>query len=385
MQANIFVYPLCLIGFIIYSFSQLAIFLPAVQAFTKTFKFNNRKIIISTSMQSQRQQTQTQTQTQTQPTTTTKVIDIGINLTNGAFKKHWKNVVQRAIDEGVEIMILTGTSIKNSQLSLQMAQEWFDETGTANLFVTIGIHPHDAKTWKDDDDDNDDGTNDNNTNNKNEESPRILSTLQIMKQMLRHPLAIAVGECGLDYNRNFSTKGQQKHAFRQQVILACELSMPMFVHEREAYDDTIKVLDEVQAQMKSSGSTLPPIVIHCFTGTEREALSYIERGYYLGFTGTICKHQRGEPLRALLPKLPPDRLMVETDAPFMGFKKKERRRNSEPADCIDVAKKLSETIGEDFKEVCQLTTSTTISFFRLEEATANAMPLAQATSSPATT
>ena len=262
-----------------------------------------------------------------------KVVDIGINLTHKAFRNHWRNAVQRAIDSGVTTMLLTGTSIEGSRQSLQLAQDWLGETGSSNLYATVGIHPHDAKTW--------------NGKSANE-----------MKELLKHPLAVSVGECGLDYNRNFSTPADQIHAFREQVKIAIELQKPLFLHEREAHKDLIKVLDEFKDEQ------LPPIVIHCFTGTKDEALEYIHRGYYIGFTGTICKKQRGAPLRELLPSLPLDKIMVETDAPFMGFKKK--RKSSEPTDCIDVAKTLAETVGVSHSTVCDTTTANDLGFFGIE-------------------
>mmetsp|Transcript_11203 Transcript_11203/g.17324 ORF Transcript_11203/g.17324 Transcript_11203/m.17324 type:complete len:283 (+) Transcript_11203:80-928(+) len=269
-----------------------------------------------------------------------EIVDIGINLTNRAFRSHWRDVIQRAIDNGVTKIILTGTSIRSSRENLALAQQWYEETGTANLYVTIGIHPHDAKGWED---------------------VGKSSTLEHMKEMLKHPLAVAVGECGLDYNRNFSSKKDQIHAFKEQVKLAVELDMPLFLHEREAHDDLVKTLDTVEEEC--SERKLPQLVVHCFTGTEEEAATYIKRGYYLGFTGTICKAQRGAPLREFIPRIPLDKLMVETDAPFMGFKK--GRRGSEPSDCVDVAKRLSETMKVPFQLVCETTTKNATDFFRL--------------------
>jgi TatD DNase family protein len=263
------------------------------------------------------------------------VVDIGVNLTHRAFRKHWRNVVQRAMDAGVTKLILTGTSIQGSEECLGMCQTWLEETGEKNLFATVGIHPHDAKTW-------DDG-----------------QSYTQMKQMLSHPLAVAVGECGLDFNRNFSTPEDQVHAFREQLKLAVELKMPLFLHEREAHKELVKVLDEIEAK------SLPPIVVHCFTGTKEEANEYIQRGCYVGFTGTICKKERGGPLREMLPSIPLERIMVETDAPFMGFKK--GRKSSEPADCIDVARKLAETINVPFSTVCDATTTNALEFFQLKE------------------
>jgi len=267
---------------------------------------------------------------------TTPVVDIGVNLTNRAFRNHWREVVKRSIDGSVDILILTGTSMKTSRESMEMAQTWLEENRTKNLYFTVGVHPHDAKSFDS-------------------------VTLETMKDLLQHPLSVAVGECGLDYNRNFSPQQVQIVAFRDQARLACLLQKPMFVHEREAHEDLVKVLDEVQAD--NSIPPLPPIVVHCFTGTEREAQEYIRRGYYIGFTGTICKNERGAPLRDILPKLPLERIMVETDAPFMGFKK--GRRGSEPVDAVDVARKLSETIGAPFDMVCETTRASAQEFFRL--------------------
>lgn len=109
---------------------------------------------------------------------------------------------------------------------------------------------------------------------------------------------------------------------------------------------------------------LPPIAIHCFTGTETEALEYIQRGFCIAFTGTICKKERGAPLQAILPELPLDRLMVETDAPFMGFKR--GRRGSEPADVVDVARRLADVVGVPHETMFDVTTRTALAFFRLD-------------------
>lgn len=278
-----------------------------------------------------------------QPQSPLQVVDIGINLTNKAFRKNWKEVVRRAIDAGVHRILLTGTSIESSRKSLEMAREWYETEGT-NLFVTVGVHPHEAKSWGKD-------------------------SSAKLRELLEDPFAVAVGECGLDYNRNFSSKTDQIRAFREQLELAHELNYPVFVHEREAHFDLLKVLDEIRPQEEA----LSKIVVHCFTGTQEEALAYIERGYYLGFTGTICKKERGEHLRKILPALPLGRLMVETDAPYMGFKtkrnagQKRNKSSSEPADCVDIARRLSESISRPFEEVCKATTETAMDFFRLEE------------------
>eukprot|EP00984_Skeletonema_dohrnii_P009797 scaffold3771_cov110-Skeletonema_dohrnii-CCMP3373.AAC.1 len=239
-----------------------------------------------------------------------EVVDIGVNLTHRAFRKHWRNVVQRAIDAGVTKLVLTGTYIQGSEECLGLCQTWFEETGAKNLYATVGVHPHDAKTWNDE------------------------QSYAQMKTMLSHPLAVA-------------------------VKLAVELNMPLFLHEREAHNELVKVLDEAEA------GSLPPIVVHCFTGTKVEAMEYIQRGYYIGFTGTICKKERGAPLREMLTSIPLERVMVETDAPFMGFKK--GRKSSEPADCIEVARKLAETVDMTFSTVCEKTTTNAVDLFQIND------------------
>lgn len=267
-------------------------------------------------------------------TPTSCCVDIGINITSKQLKGRWRKIVQDAVDKGVRDILLTGTSMKSSRESLRIANTWEKQTGEKNLFCTVGIHPHDAKSFS------------------------ITNTIDEMKYLLNDPIAVAIGECGLDYNRNFSPKEKQIECFRAQIALAVELQYPLFVHEREAFEDTIAVFEEFK------GLSLPPVVVHCFTGTLQEANAYIERGFFIGFTGTICKKERGAPLRDILPQLPLDRLMIETDAPWMGFLK--TRRISEPADVILVAEELARVIGAEPEEVKRVTTQTAKAFFRIE-------------------
>ncbi len=133
-----------------------------------------------------------------------------------------------------------------------------DKYAKCRLYCTVGVHPHDAKSF-----------------NK--------TTITAMKQLLTNRYAVAVGETGLDYNRNFSSKEDQQKAFRAQIELACELNMPVFLHEREAHSDLVAILVDIGIER------LPPIVVHCFTGTSEEAHVYLKMGFYLGFTGTFIK------------------------------------------------------------------------------------------------
>lgn len=266
-----------------------------------------------------------------------RCVDIGINLTNAAFKKNWRDVVRRALAANVDTMLLTGTSLPKSKQSLALAETWRKETSQPNLYCTVGVHPHDAKNF--------DRT----------------KTIHEMRRLLKaNPLAVAVGECGLDYNRNFSTRQEQLRAFRAQVQLACELRLPLFVHEREAHEDLLRVLAEF-----GDDGRLPPVVVHCFTGSREEAMVYIERGFFLGFTGFICKHERGRDVRAFLSEIPLERILIETDAPFMGFQRG-KQRNSEPAHVVGVAQKIAEVHDVPLEEVCTATTRNAVNLFGLQ-------------------
>jgi Tat protein secretion system quality control protein TatD with DNase activity len=184
------------------------------------------------------------------------LVDIGINLTHRTFRKNWQDVVQRAMDAGVSRMILTGTSMRTSRESIQLAKTWYNNNDGAvkqkkkkkNLFCTVGIHPHDAKSFEAKD---------------NKTIREMRSLIQASKS-----LVVAIGECGIDFDRNYSSRDDQLLAFRQQVLLAIEMQMPLFVHERNAHEDLVRVLDNIQAATAAPRRPpLPPIVVHCFTGT----------------------------------------------------------------------------------------------------------------------
>ncbi|XP_018328905.1 uncharacterized protein LOC108739491 [Agrilus planipennis] len=210
------------------------------------------------------------------------VIDIGANLTNKKYSRDLDSVIQRAKDAGVQKIMVTGTSVKASKEALRLTRIY---PGT--LYSTAGIHPHDAKSYTD------------------ESWNELVSIAQ-------NPECVAVGECGLDYNRNFSEPQEQRRVFRKQIELACNIQKPLFVHERDAHEDLLEILGEYS-------SRLPPVVIHCFTGTSEHALNYLDKGFYIGLTGYLCKDKSDKGVRKLLVEntIPLDRLLVETDAPFM--------------------------------------------------------------------
>nr|CAG4650241.1 EOG090X080R [Sida crystallina] len=210
------------------------------------------------------------------------LIDIGANLTNSKYARDLDSVIDRAKDSGVRKIMVTGASVQCSKEALRLTRLY---PGT--LYSSAGIHPHDAKTWTDD-------------------------CYEIIRELANNPECVAIGECGLDFNRNFSPPDVQLLVFEKQVQLACELRKPLFLHERDAHEDMVRILETYKDK-------LPPAVLHCFTGTSAQAVKYIEMGLYIGLTGFLWKDKSDDGVRSILEKglIPLDRLLVETDAPFM--------------------------------------------------------------------
>ena len=261
-------------------------------------------------------------------------IDIGINLTNKQFAGEYDEVIDRAISAGVEQILLTGTSVRSSKEALALAEE-YPET----LFATAGIHPHDAKTM-------------------NTESIKILAALLKVKKV------VAVGECGLDFDRDFSPRPVQESCFHAQLSLAEEVQKPLFLHERAAFDRFIAILKE--------HSSLPEGVVHCFTGQLKEAKTYLEMGYYIGFTGAITDVRRFADLEEVVRYVPLDRMLIETDAPFMMSKNVPTRqlsyhqqRRNEPAFLPYVAQTIARYKGVSLKAVADKTRENAEALFKL--------------------
>lgn len=207
------------------------------------------------------------------------MFDIGVNLTSSQFAKDRDDVMARAQAAGVSGMLLTGTNLHESQQAQQLAKHY------PRCWSTAGVHPHDSSSWTQD-------------------------TADALRQLAAQPEVVAIGECGLDFNRNFSTPEEQERAFSAQLALAAERGMPVFLHCRDAHDRFLALLDPWLPR-------LPGAVLHCFTGTLDEAQACLARGIYLGITGWVCDERRGLELRDVLPHIPADRLFVETDAPYL--------------------------------------------------------------------
>jgi len=205
---------------------------------------------------------------------------IGVNLTSSQFAKDRDTVVERARAAGVTGMLITGTDLPESREAAKLAQQH-----AGYCWSTAGVHPHNASSW-------------------DEHSAEQIYALAA------HPEVAAIGECGLDFNRNFSTPAQQEAAFIAQLALAAELALPVFLHCRDAHARFAELLTPWLDK-------LPAAVVHCFTGTAEELASCLSLGLSIGITGWVCDERRGLELRALLPQIPAERLLLETDAPYL--------------------------------------------------------------------
>lgn len=257
-------------------------------------------------------------------------IDIGINLTNKQFFNEHEEIINRALDNGVEHMVLTGTSIRASKESAAIAEEYPEI-----LFSTAGIHPHDAKSFNE-------------------------NSISELRKLLQLDHVVSVGECGLDFDRDFSPRPIQEKCYQAQLELSIETGKPLFLHERSAFKRFNEITDEYLSQ-------LPNAVVHCFTGTLEEAKIYLDKGFYLGFTGAINDDRRFKHLEEVIRYIPLDRMMIETDAPFMLPKNMPRMQNrrNEPSFLPYVAQSIAHLKRISIAEVADETTETARKFFRI--------------------
>jgi TatD DNase family protein len=265
------------------------------------------------------------------------MIDIGVNLSSSRFSKDTEEILDRAQQAGVEKLILTGTSIDQSRAVLALCQS-HSEAYPETLYATAGIHPHDASTL-------------------NRES------ISILLELAAQPEVVAIGEMGLDFNRNFSTPAEQEKAFEAQLELAVELQLPVFLHERDAADRQLQIL-------KSYRDHLTDAVTHCFTGSKQALFGYLDLNMHIGITGWICDEKRGEELQQLVNNIPLERLMIETDAPYLlpkNMPEPPKGKRNEPAFLPWVIEGVAKYRDESAEQIAIATSVNAEKFFCLAE------------------
>jgi TatD DNase family protein len=259
------------------------------------------------------------------------VIDIGANLAHDSFDADRDAVLHRAREAGVTAIVVTGSSADSSRQALALAQA---HPGT--LYATAGLHPHHASEY----------------------SPEHAA---LFRNLARQPEVVALGECGLDYFRDLSPRADQRRAFAAQLALAIELKKPVFLHQRDAHAEFRPILAEHRPQLVDA-------VVHCFTDTVAALEDYLALDCSIGITGWICDERRGLGLRAAAKAIPDERLLIETDAPYLlprTAPKSAQHRRNEPAFLPFVVRALAEARGQSEAQVAAITTANARRFFRI--------------------
>lgn len=262
------------------------------------------------------------------------LVDIGANLAHDSFDDDRDAMMQRAADAGVTTMIVTGSSDASNVRAAELA-----DACPGILYSTAGVHPHHASDYTDESD-------------------------ALIRSLVNKDVVVAVGECGLDYFRNFSPREAQLEAFRRQLQIARDTGMPVFLHQRDAHDDFVEVLDEFLPDLSRA-------VAHCFTGEGESLREYLAMGLYIGITGWICDERRGKHLHDIVDVIPDDKLLIETDAPYLlprTVTPKPKTRRNEPMYLAEVVKVLAEARGQSEEHIAGITTENARRFFALPPA-----------------
>ena len=268
------------------------------------------------------------------------LIDIGANLTHDSFDHDRDAVLKRARDAGVARMIVTGASRAHSPRALDLAR-----AHPGVLYATAGVHPHHATEYTEECD-------------------------AEMRALHAHAEVVAVGECGLDYFRDFSPRPAQRRAFERQLQIGADTGKPLFLHQRDAHADFMAIMKDFEGR-------IGPAVVHCFTGTRAELFDYLDRDWHVGITGWLCDERRGLHLRELVRHIPAGRLLVETDSPYLlprTVKPQPSHRRNEPMYLAHIVEELARDGGEEVAATAGATTANAAAFFRLPQAAASGIP-----------
>jgi len=261
-----------------------------------------------------------------------ELIDIGSNLTHESFAGDRAQVIAAAVHSGVTRLVVTGADLESSRAAAALAA-----AHPGRLWSTAGVHPHHASSFD--------------SNHRSE-----------LRELLTNPGVVAVGECGLDYFRNFSPPAAQRAAFVAQLELAASLGKPVFLHQRDSHEDFKSILAEFRGALAGG-------VAHCFTGGPAQLDDYLALDLFIGVTGWVCDERRGSHLRDAVPLIPGDRLMLETDAPYLlprDLNPRPGSRRNEPKYLPHIARAVAGLRSEPCEALAARTTRTAIGFFGLE-------------------
>jgi TatD DNase family protein len=256
-----------------------------------------------------------------------ELIDAHCHLTYEPFEDI-EAVIKRSIEAGVKGWITIGTDLEDSIKAIALAERF------ENMFATVSIHPHHAKSA---------------------DAGVILQ----LKELAKNKNIVAIGETGFDFHYTFSSRQEQRESFLRLLELAAETNLPVVIHSREAFDETLKVLDEFGKGLKS-------VVFHCFSGSVEEAKIVLDRGWFLSLTGVVT-FKNAEKTREVAKYAPIDRLIIETDSPYLSPEPMRRQKVNEPALLVHTAKFIAALKMMGLEDFAQKVTATTREFFNLPE------------------
>lgn len=255
-----------------------------------------------------------------------ELIDTHCHLTFEQLAGQLDAVLERSIAAGVTSWITIGTDPDENQKAVALAEKY------ENMYATVGIHPHYAKDV-------------------------TAETINQLREFAQNEKTVAIGEAGLDFHYNFSKPQAQKTVFIEHLKIAADLNLPVVVHSREAFDETIEILDDF-------GAAVEKVVFHCFGGSAEQARIVLDRGYYISFTGVVT-FKNADTARQAAMAVPLDRLMIETDCPYMSPAPMRNQKINEPALMLHTAKFLANLKNTDLEILAEATSATAKKFFSL--------------------
>ncbi|MDP2561993.1 TatD family hydrolase [Psychrobium sp. 1_MG-2023] len=259
-------------------------------------------------------------------------IDIAVNISNGPLETRVEQIIEEAKAVNVNHLIALGCNIVNTEKAILLSKRF-----PGSIYATAGIHPHDAKTF----------------------DQHSIAQLSAFAQ---EPTVVALGECGLDFNRDFSPRPKQEYAFEAQLELAATLNMPIIMHQRDAHDRFITIFERYKSDISKG-------VVHCFTGEESELNDLLSLDLHIGITGWICDERRGLHLLESVHLIPDNRLMLETDSPYLiprDLKPKPKSRNNVPANLPHIAARVAQARGQSLEQLSKNCYKTTKQFFDIK-------------------
>ena len=266
-----------------------------------------------------------------------ELFDIGANLTHESFSNDLQELLKSASQAKVRNISITASTLEDSRKALQLIDQLQKVIEYPSLMTTVGFHPHYASQYK-------------------------KSCYSEMLEQSRHERVKAIGETGLDYYRNHSSEQEQQDSFEEHMRLASETQLPLFLHQREAHKKFTDMLS-------SNRDSLSNVVVHCFTGDKSMLYKYLDLNCFIGITGWICDSKRGRHLWPLVADIPADKLMIETDSPYLipPHYKKELGRRNEPKCLYKVLELIADHRKETFERLAVLTTKNAKAFFSIAE------------------